>query len=115
MPTGCDLSDLMGAGSRPTRVVSNWDSEAFSDRLVLLIFPFFPVCSIFSHHTAWASTHPLPFHLPHFLLQATTQPPFGPPADSLGLSPTGNNLTYLTNKWPSSCSLRYLPISRISV
>lgn len=40
MPTGCDLSDLMGAGSRPTRVVSNWDSEAFSDRLVLLISPF---------------------------------------------------------------------------
>ncbi|RDH22581.1 hypothetical protein M747DRAFT_294177 [Aspergillus niger ATCC 13496] len=29
MPTGCDLSDLMGAGSRPSRVVSNWDSEAF--------------------------------------------------------------------------------------
>lgn len=62
-----------------------------------LDFPLFPVCSIFSHHTAWASLPPLPLHLPHFFLQATTQPPFGPPADSLGLWPTGNNLTYLTN------------------
>lgn len=99
MPTGCDLSDLMGAGPRPTRVVSNWDSEAFSDRLVLLNFPFFPVCSIFSHHTAWASLSPSPSTpSPIFSpFKTTTQPQFGPPADCLGLSPSGNNLTYLTN------------------
>lgn len=80
MPTGCDLSDLMGAGSRPTRVVSNWDSEAFSDRLVLLISPFFP-CLL----------HFLPSHR----LGLTLPPP--PPSPTL--SPPSNNPTTI---WATS-------------